>query len=83
MALRDRATGTPEPAPGAPDEPGLDELVTVLARLTARLIVHISRSHAQQGQGATFRAIVAHELHIANDAEIDIIEAWLTSHPGG
>ena len=65
-------------APAAPAT-AADEVITVLARVLARLAV---RSSASTG-AATFRQIAVLELKIATDAEAAAIEAWLTAHPGG
>jgi len=41
-----------------------------------RLIVHVSSAKAVQS--ASFRQIVVQELRLGTDADVDIIEAWLT-----
>jgi hypothetical protein len=68
------------PAPAAPpcecDE--LRPVVTVLARMVCRLIVH-----ASPGQHpATLRQVAVHQAGFASDAEIDVIEKHLTGHGG-
>jgi hypothetical protein len=83
MAIRARGAAAEPPASKPAAEPALDEIVAVLIRLTASLIVYLSSTPALMGQGATFRSIVTHELRLADDADVDVIEAWLTSHQGG
>jgi hypothetical protein len=67
------AKPAPEPAPDA------GQLLTVLARMTAALAVRCSSGQ----HSATFRQIAVRELSIATDAEVDVLEAWLTAHPPG
>jgi hypothetical protein len=74
MAITTRSK--PAPRPPAPGE--LEEVVTVLARVLTRLVVHVSRGpHA-----ASFRSIAVRELRVASEAEIDLIEKFLTGHGG-
>ena len=68
-----------KPAAEAVAVPDAEQLLTVLARVVARMVV---RSSVSQG-AATFRQIAVMELKVATDAEATAIEAWLTSHPGG
>lgn len=72
MAIRKPATDSPAvPAPDA------EVMITTLARVVNRLIV--SQSH---GPGPmSFRQICTTQLHVAYDAEVDVIEAWVRAHP--
>jgi hypothetical protein len=78
---RTRASEPAQPAASPPAAPDLAAVVDVMARMLARLIVHVSRAKAVQP--ARFRQIVTQELRVGTDAEVDLIEAWLTSRPGG
>ncbi len=80
MAVRARVVAS-KTGPELPDEPDLAEVTAVLARLTARLLVHTSSRQASMP--ASFRSIVTRELRIGSDADVDLIEAYLTHHPGG
>lgn len=62
-------------------EPDLAAVVDVLARFTAKLIVHVSGMNARTP--ASFRQIVVSELHLGSQADADLIETWLTRHSGG
>jgi hypothetical protein len=62
-------------------EPDLAAVVEVLARFTAKLIVHVSGLHAVTA--ASFRQIVVQELRLGSQADVDLIEAWLAAHPDG
>lgn len=64
-----------------PDEPDLAAVVDVLARFTAKLIVHVSGINTRTS--ASFRQIAIQELHLGTQADVDVIEAWLTRHSGG
>ncbi len=81
MVTRARVIANGKPGRELPEEPDLAAVASVLARLTARLIVHVSSRSA--GTAATFRSIVTRELRIGTDADVDVIERWLTNHPGG
>lgn len=60
-------------------QPEAEQLLTVLTRVLGRLIVQ-----SAQGQySATFRRIAVNELRVASDADVDLIEKWLTEHPPG
>jgi hypothetical protein len=65
--------------PRANAEPGASEMITILARVFARLAIAMSHSTG----AASFRQIAVLELKIASDEEATAIEAWLTAHPGG
>jgi hypothetical protein len=73
-------TARRKPAPAAPpcDCEDLAEVVTVLARVLTRLVVHVSRGP----HPASFRSIAVRELRVASEAEIDLIEKFLTGHGG-
>lgn len=59
--------------------PGAEVMLSTLTRVFARLVVNQAL-----GPGpASFRRIVTQQLHIATDAEVDVLEAWMTTHPGG
>jgi hypothetical protein len=64
-------------AEAAPLVPDAEQLLTILARMTATLAVRCSRGQ----YAATFRDIAVRELRIASPADVDVIEAWLTAHP--
>lgn len=81
MATRARAISNGRPAPALPDEPGLAEVTAVLARLLARLIVHVSSS--KTAMPASFRQIIVQELRLGDQADVDVIEAFLVNRPGG
>jgi hypothetical protein len=72
MAVRKPADGTPAaPAPGA------EAMITTLARVLNRMIVNASYGPAPM----SFRQICTIQLHVASDAEVDVIEAWMKAHP--
>jgi hypothetical protein len=69
----------PAGAPAAPPPCGhedLAEVATVLARVVTRLIVQVAPGTAPE----SFRALAVRALRVASDRDVDVIEAWLTSH---
>lgn len=73
------AAGTPAAPAGTGGQDERDAVITALARVFARLAVHLA-----PGQGAaSFRQVVTAELRVATPAEADLIERWLTDHPAG
>jgi hypothetical protein len=73
---RTRASEPAQPAASPPAAPDLAAVTDVMARMLNRLIVHVSSAKAVQS--ASFRQIVVQELRLGTDADVDIIEAWLT-----
>lgn len=69
-----RRQGPEAEAAAAPD---IDQLLTVLARVVARLVVQSSKGQ----HSATFRDIAVRELGVASHADVTAIETWLTTHP--
>lgn len=59
--------------------PDVEVMITTLTRVLNRLIVNASFGPGSVG----FRQICTQQLHIASDAEVDVIEAWMTAHTGG
>jgi hypothetical protein len=57
--------------------PDAEQLLTVLTGFVARLAVKASTGR----DSASFRQIIMQELRLGSHADVDIIEAWLTSHP--
>ena len=57
--------------------PDIEQVVTDLARVLARLAI---KSSVADG-AASFGQILTYELKVATEAEAGRIEAWLTSHP--
>jgi hypothetical protein len=56
--------------------PDAEVMITTLTRVLAHLILSNAR-----GPG-TFRQIATQQLNCATGADVDMIERWLTEHPG-
>lgn len=70
---------TPRKPPADSTAPGAEAMITTLTRVFARMVV----SQAAGTMALTFRQICTQQMRIANDAEVDILEAWMTGHPDG